>query len=188
MHAIGRTTRALLYGTVLFLVATAAGAQELSPRAYWPTPKGTRVAVFGYSYSFGDVVTDPALPIFGADSKINVGFFGYLQTISLWGRSANVLVELPYIWGTSKGIVEGEPRRRDVSGIGDIGVTLAVNLLGAPSMTPAEFLELRKSPRSILGASVKVVGPTGEYEKDRLINVGANRWAVKAELGYVIPI
>ena len=55
------------------------------------------------------------LPIFGVDSKINVGFFGYLQTLSLWGRTANVLVELPYIWGMSKGIVEGVPRRRDVS-------------------------------------------------------------------------
>jgi hypothetical protein len=170
------------------LWATCSTAQELSPRAYWPAPKGTKVAVFGYSYSFGDVATDPAVPIFGVDSKINVGFFGYLQTLSLWGRTANVLVELPYIWGTSKGIVEGVPRRRDVSGVGDIGVTLSVNLLGAPSMTPREFLEFRESPRPILGASVKVVGPTGEYEKDKLINVGANRWAVKAELGYVIPV
>ena len=36
--------------------------------------------------------------------------------------------------------------------------------------------------------SVKVLAPTGHYEPDELINVGANRWAVKAELGYMIPL
>ena len=55
-------------------------------------------------------------------------------------------------------------------------------------MTPAEMRELREKPRSILGASVKVLAPTGAYEKDKLINVGANRWAIKAELGYIIPV
>ena len=50
---------------------------------------------------------------------------------------------------------------------------------------------LGASQKSALGSSGRgsqVVGPTGEYEKDKLINVGANRWAVKAELGYVIPV
>jgi hypothetical protein len=66
------------------------------------------------------------------------------------------------------------------SGIGDLGVTLSVNLLGAPSMTPADFQKLRANPLPILAASVKVVAPTGHYEVDKLINVSANRWAIKA--------
>jgi hypothetical protein len=32
------------------------------------------------------------------------------------------------------------------------------------------------------------VAPTGNYESDQLINVGANRWAVKAELGFIAPL
>ena len=163
-------------------------AQELTPRAYWPAPKGTKVAVFGYVYSSGDVLMDPSIPLYGVDSKIHTGLVAYLQTINLWGRSANLVVELPHSWGTTKGRIYETPARRDFSGFNDLGFTLSVNLLGAPSMTPKEFLGLRANPRSILGASIKVLAPTGRYEKGRLINVGANRWSFKPELGYIMPL
>jgi hypothetical protein len=183
-----RATQTWFLTSVIALLAAGITAQELTPRAYWPAPKGTKVAILGHSFSFGDVVTDPSLPIVGVDSKINAGLFAYLQTLSLWGRTSNVLVELPHPWGTTVGSLKGEPVSRSFSGVGDLGVTLSVNLLGAPSMTPAEMRELREKPRSILGASVKVLAPTRAYEKDKLINVGANRWAIKAELGYIIPV
>jgi hypothetical protein len=168
--------------------ASTAVAQELSPRAYWPAPKGTKVAVAGYAYSFGDVLTDPSLPITGVDSRIHSVVLAYLQTISLWGRTANFVVELPYVWGTTEGSLAENETRRDVSGIGDAGITLSVNLRGAPSMTPADFQMLRERPHPILGASVKLLVPTGHYESDKLINVGANRWAIKPEFGCIVPI
>ncbi len=183
-----RLPRAVLVWAACILSAAAGTAQELSPRAYWPAPKGTKVLVLGYSYSSGDVLMDPSLPIYGVDSTIGTGFVAYLQTVSLWGRTTNVVVELPYSWGTTKGLLFQVPARRDFSGFSDLGVTLAVNLLGAPSMTPADFQKLRASPHPILGASLKVLAPTGHYEKDRLINVGANRWAAKPELGFLIPL
>ncbi|GMR22247.1 MAG: hypothetical protein BMS9Abin37_0582 [Acidobacteriota bacterium] len=180
-----RATRAVLIEAMCSLLAATGAAQELTPRTYWPAPEGTKVAILGYSHATGDVVTDPSLPIFGVDSKINTGYVAYLQTLSLWSRTANILVELPYLRGTTVGILEGEPRRRDFSAVGDLGVTLSVNLLGAPSMTLGDFQELRRNPHPILGATVKVLAPTGRYEADKLINIGANRWAVKAELGYI---
>lgn len=163
-------------------------AQELSPRTFWPSPKGTRVAVAGYSYAFGDVLMDPSLPIYGVDSRINTGLLAYLQTFSLLGRTANFLLEQPYSWGTTKGLLDAEPARRNFSGFNDLGVTLAVNLLGAPSMNLSDFQELRAHPRPILGANVKVVAPTGNYDKNRLINTGANRWAVRPKLGCILPL
>jgi hypothetical protein len=163
-------------------------AQELSPRSYWPAPKGTRIAFLGYAYTSGDVLTDPSLPVVGVDSRLNNVTAGYLQTLSLWGRTSNLIIEVPYTWGTTEGTLAGQAVRGDVSGPGDIAVTLSANILGAPSMTGQEFQELRQRPHQILGASVKVVAPTGDYDKDKLLNVGTNRWAVKAELGYMIPI
>ncbi len=71
-------------------------AQELSPRTFWPAPEGTKVAVLGYSYSFGDVLVDPSLPIYGVDSRISTVILAYLQTFSLGGRTANFLLEQPY--------------------------------------------------------------------------------------------
>jgi len=173
---------------LLCLWAVGAAAQELSPRSFWPAPTGTRVAVFGYSYATGDVLMDPSLPIYGVDSKISTAFLGYLQTFSLWGRTTNIVVELPYSSGTTKGHLDNDQVQRDFTGFNDLSITLAVNLLGAPSMTPADFLELRANPRPILGASLKVQAPTGHYNTNRLINAGANRWAVKTELGYMIPL
>jgi hypothetical protein len=181
-------TRYLLASATLALLALPAAAQELSPRAYWPAPKGTKLFFSGYVYSWGDVVTDPSLPVVGVDSRLNTVVAGYLQTLKLWGRTSNVLVEVPYTWGTTEGTLEGQPARRDLGGFGDLGVTLSVNLLGAPSMTPPEFQELRKNPRQILGVSLKVVAPTGDYDPDKLLNVGTNRWAVKAEFGCAYPI
>ena len=180
-------TRTLLVAAIFGLLSVPVAAQELSPRAYWPAPRGTQLLFVGYAYSWGDFVTDPSLPVVGVESTINTSVLGYLRTLSLWGRTSNILVEVPYSWGTTEGTLAGQPARRDVTGLGDVAVTLSVNLLGAHSMTSAEFQELRRNPRQILGASLKLVAPTGDYEKEKLLNVGTNRWAAKAELGYAYP-
>ena len=168
-------------------VATAA-AQGLTPRTYWPAPTGTKVGVLGYGYAEGDVLIDPSIPLYGIDSQANVVVAAYLQTFSLWGRTATVLLEAPYQWGTTRGSIGETPVSGTNSGFGDPGVTLTVNLLGAPTMTPEDFQALREKPRPILGASLKVLFPVGQYDPNRLLNAGGNRWAVKAEFGSAIPL
>ena len=168
--------------------ATAALAQELAPRTYWPSPKGVKVAVFGYACTDGDVLFDPSTPLYGVDSQLNLVIAAYLQTFGLWGRTANLLIEQPISWGTTSGLVVDESASRDSSGRGDLALKLTVNLMGAPAMTAPEFQQLRADPHPILGASLKIVAPTGHYDEDRLVNVGANRWAVKGELGYIAPL
>jgi hypothetical protein len=174
----------------LLLLAGAASAlaQELSPRAYWPSPVGTRVLVTGYANATGDVLLDPTIPVYGVDSRINTAFLGYLESFGLWGRTANFLVEVPYTWGTTRGLLGDTPARVDFAGFSDLSATLSINLLGAPAMTPADFLEMRARPRPLLGASIKLVPPTGYYERDRFINVGSNRWAARAQLGAIFPL
>ena len=178
--------RALVIFCIVPVAETA--AQEVTPRLYWPAPKGTQLLVAGYSRAAGDVLFDRTIPLYEVDSDINVGILAYVQTLSLWGRSSNIMVELPYSWGTTKGLVEDYPAQRDFSALGDLGFTLTVNLMGAPSMTREDFLALRADPHPIIGASLKVIAPTGEYDSDRLINVGANRWATRLQLGTIIPI
>jgi len=163
-------------------------AQDLTPRAYWPAPKGTRLLALGYANQSGDVVTDASLPITGVDSKIHSAVVSYQQTVGLFGRTSNLQLQLPYYDGRTTGFVLDESGRREVQGFGDLGATLSINLLGAPSMDGEEFQELRQNPRPILGASIKIVAPTGEYEADKLINIGTNRWAVRARLGYTQPL
>lgn len=175
--------------SLLVLVPLLGHGQELTPRAYWPAPKGTRVATLGMAYTDGDVVPDPSLPIAGINSEIVTTVAGYLQTIDFLGRSANVVVDVPFSSGTTTAEhPELGTLERNYEGLGDIGMTLSVNLMGAPTMDRAGFAALRADPHPILGASLKVVAPTGDYDSDRLVNVGANRWAARAELGYITPL
>lgn len=170
------------------LMSVVSNAQELTPRAYWPAPKGLKVVTFAYQYSTGDILFDPSLPIVGVDSRINLTQFSYLQTINLAGRTANVQFSVPYSWGTTEGAVGGVDQSRYIAGWADARARLSVNLLGAPTMGPAEFQALREAPRPIVGASLQVSVPTGAYEKERLINVGTNRWAIKPAIGYIHPV
>lgn len=163
-------------------------AQEITPRAYWPLPKGTNVFVVAYQYSAGDIVTDQSLPITGVDSNIDYLQLTYQRTFSLLGRSANAQLSLPFSDGVTDGFVDGVYRRRRTSGVMDARARLSVNLAGAPSMDGAGFQMLRKNPRTIVGVSLLIQAPTGEYEADKLINLGTNRWSVKPAIGVIWPM
>ena len=57
-------------------------AQEMTPRLFWPTPKGTKVLVAGYAYTRGDVLFDQSLPIEDADSSFSTGILGYTKPLN----------------------------------------------------------------------------------------------------------
>jgi hypothetical protein len=137
-------------------------AQELAPRAYWPAPVGTNVAVLAYQRNTGDIVIDPSLPITGVESEIDYLQVGYQRYFSLFGRTASAQVSLPYADGFTEGFVEGEFRQRTTTGLTDARVRVAINLRGAPAMDVAGFQALRQDPRTIIGASIVVQAPTGE--------------------------
>lgn len=174
------------------LVATAlsgmAGAQELAPRAYWPAPVGTDVLIVSYQRNTGDIVIDPSLPITGVESEIDFLQIAYQRAFDLFGRSASAQFSLPYADGFTEGIVDGEFRQRKTTGLTDARLRLAINLRGAPAMDVAGFQALRQDPKTIIGASLLVQAPTGEYDSDRLINLGTNRWAVKPAVGMIVPL
>jgi hypothetical protein len=159
----------------------AGDAQELTPRAYAPNPTGGNIVVLGYVRTTGEVLFDPSLPFDDVNAAINGGSLLYGRTFGLFGRSANAAVALPYVWGDVDGLVEGEYRRITRSGLGDLRGQLTVNVLGGPALTPREFAS--HSPGTVLGLSLAVVAPTGQYDPSKLINIGSNRWSLKPEMG-----
>lgn len=170
------------------LLCSTAVAQEIQPRAYWPLPNGTNVLILGYQYSTGDIVTDASLPVTGVDSDIDYLSLTYQRTLGLLGRTANLQVTLPFSKGVTEGFVDDVLHRRETSGVMDTRIRLSINLKGAPSMDAAGFQALRQEPRTIVGASLLVQAPTGEYESDQLINLGTNRWSVKPAVGFIWPL
>lgn len=97
-------------------------------------------------------------------------------------------MSLPYADGVTRGFVDDQFRLRRVSGFADSRLRLAFNLSGAPAMDTQAFQALRQGPRPIVGTSVLLQGPTGDYNPDRLFNVGSNRWSVKPAGGVIRPL
>jgi hypothetical protein len=61
------------------------------------------------------------------------------------------------------------------------GSVLFDGVKGGPAMEPHEFANWRQ--KTLLGVSLKVLAPTGQYDPTKLINYGGNRWAFKPEVG-----
>ena len=177
-----------LWQKILFTVAIVAcplpplQAQDLNPRAYLITPLHANAVTVGYAYFSGNLLFDGAVPITGATGKINVPSVGYYRALNFFGRSANFTAVLPYSVGNYHGTVTGIEASAYRSGLLDSSYRFSVNLKGGPAMDAREFIKWKQ--KTIIGASVKVVAPTGQYDPTKLLNNGSNRWAFKTELGY----
>jgi Putative MetA-pathway of phenol degradation len=107
---------------------------------------------------------------------------GHYHNLNFCGRSANIAVGIPYGVGNFNGKAFDVPKYACRSGLLDSLVRLSVNLKGGPAMKAPEFMKWRQ--HILLGASPKIVAPTGQYNPTQLINWGNNRWAFKPEFGY----
>ena len=174
-----------LVGLVLVTCAPLS-AQELEPKAYSASPVGATFLVTSVARSAGSIVFDPSIPITDVDARINAAFFGVGTTFDLVGKLALVSVAIPYAWGEVSGRVFEEARTVTRAGVADTRVRFSVNLRGNDAMHLGEFV---KAPRkAIVGTSVTVLVPTGEYDRTKLINLGNHRWGFKPEVGLAVPI
>lgn len=170
---------------ILLLTLTAligiAHAQDLAPRAYLITPLHSNAVVLTYSFFDGDLLFDNSVPITGATAKASVSIFSYYHSLPFFGRTASITASLPYGVGNVRGTVLDNDTKAYRSGLFDSTYRLSVNLFGGPAMSVGDFRKWRQ--KTIVGASLRVLAPTGQYDPTKLINYGANRWGFKPELG-----
>ena len=182
VRALGIRLAALL----LAFVPALARAQALEPRLYLPLPIRMNAVVGSYAHQTGDVVVDPSLPVTGFHATMNTGTVALVRTFGVFGRSAQLQAVLPYVTGTARATLAGVDTSRTLSGPADPMVRLSVNLLGGPARRRAEMARVRLG--TILGASLSLTAPLGEYDHTRRLNIGANRWSMKPELGLIQPL
>jgi hypothetical protein len=156
-------------------------AQDLTPRAYVITPIHSNAVVFVSSFFTGSVLFNPTLPISDVTANPKIQIFSFYHSLNLLGRSANIAAVLPYGVGTFEGKVLGTNQSVYRSGLLDFTCRFSVNLKGGPAMSPKDFVKWRQ--KLLIGASLTVIAPTGQYDPARLINQGNNRWGFKPELG-----
>lgn len=166
---------------VMFAVGIVQGsAQDLDPRAYVKAPVKGTILIAGYAHSEGGVLTDPTLPLDDLQATVNSVSVGIARTFDFFGRSAQALVVLPYGWLDATALVSGQPQAASRAGFADMRLRLSILLLGGKTVT---FNEYKKdNTRTILGTSLTVICPTGEYFSDKLINLGTSRWSFKPEV------
>ena len=157
-------------------------AQDLSPRAYVITPLHSNAITLTWSFYDGSINYNGALPVSGATGTYSVPIFSYYHAFSFFGRSANVVAALPYAAGNFQGTVMGAGTHLYRSGLLDSVYRFSVNLKGGPAMPVEKYVKWKQ--KVLLGASLKVVAPTGQYDPTKLINWGTNRWSFKPEFGY----
>ena len=157
-------------------------AQDLSPRAYVITPVHSNAIVLTYSFYSGGIQLDGAAPITNATGRYHVSVLSYYHSFGLLGRSANVNASFPYAVGNFQANIAGVQQQIYRSGLLDLAARVSVNLRGGPSMPIQEMRKWKQ--KTLLGVSLKVVAPTGQYDPTKLVNWSANRWAFKPEFGY----
>jgi len=184
---VQRLVQVCLVVIVIFLFVNAAAlAQDLEPRSYSALPTGLNFLATTYSETNGSVSLDPSLPVTGLKAKIKAYDLAYVRTFSLLGRSASFGIVVPSLHGELSGTVFGKDQRMSRTGLSDIRMRLAVNLIGGPAFTPPELKQ--RIPTTTFGTSIIVIAPTGQYQLSRLINIGSNRWALKPEIGLSQPL
>jgi hypothetical protein len=182
MNYLAARSRAVVPCLIVWLAIAICSAQDLAPRAYVITPLHSNAVNLTQSFYDGNIIFDGTVPITDARARVNVVVLSLSHSLNLFGRTALLSASLPYGVGNFRGTVADAETLAYRSGLFPSSFRFSINLKGGPAMNVQEYLEWRQ--KTIIGASIKLVPPLGQYDPTKLINYGANRWALKPELGY----
>jgi outer membrane putative beta-barrel porin/alpha-amylase len=166
---------------VTVLMITNAKAQDGEPRSYSNTPVGLNFLIAGYLYSQGKIAFNPTLSLADAQFHTHTGALVYVRSLDVGGKSAKFDVILPYSSFSAHALLDGQPAAREMSGFGDPRFRFSINLFGAPALSVKEFANYQQD--LIVGVSLQVSAPLGQYDDSKLLNIGNNRWSFRPELG-----
>ena len=165
----------------LIAIATPVHAQDIEPRSYSNAPIGVNFLIAGYAYTQGGIAFGPALPLTNEELKTSSAILAYARVFDFMGMSGKFDAIVPYASLSGSADFAGEQVTRDVTGFADARLRVSVNFYGAPALKLSEFKDYEQD--WIVGASLQVAFPSGQYDSTRLINIGTNRWFIKPEIG-----
>lgn len=166
-----------------FVMARPAWAQFTDPRNYENFPVGVNQVELNYDYVRANESIDPSMVIEGAHLNLNQWTITYMRYFNLFGRMAWVAPSIPL--AVLNGAVSGTNVSGSVGGAGDSGYEFTWLLKGGPALSPAEFGSYK--PTTVVGVSLNVTAPTGQYRADKILNLGSDRWSFRPEIGLSHP-
>ena len=196
MKSGNRHTRLWAFLATLAIILSFSGpalAVDDGARAYWKGRDGTNMVSFQYlnlNMQASDTQQfDPSQFIYpNSDAEANVMIANYARHFTLFNRASSFAVNIA--GGSADldvntslipsqflppGIAPGTTFSQSTSGFADPSVQLDVNLFGTSQLKSTVDL-VNYEPKWTLDAAVLLAFPIGEYDDDKLVNMGLNRW------------
>jgi hypothetical protein len=176
------------------LLCGTASAQDDGARTYWKAMEGTNIVAFQYlpfaGDTFGSQVFDPVhytYPVSRVQANLvmltygrHFTFLGQPSVFSTSLMGGNLDVESSQ---SPLGLGPAADFQQGAHGFGDPNAQLSVNLAGAPAIK--SFYHISKyEPKAVLDIAVMGAFPIGEYDPDKVVNLGLNRWWTRVALPF----
>jgi len=179
-----------VFVTFLFLSATCFNAlysQDLEPRRWTALPLSTQIIGIGYSHTQGTIFFDPLLNIKDASVTVNSFVLQYLHPFKIGKKSARFDVLIPFSIAHWEGYLNDAYTTVNRNGFADPRLRISVNFLGPEAMKPKELLEYLSEHEvfTVVGASLSVTLPLGQYFDDKILNLGQNHFVFRPQIGFV---
>jgi hypothetical protein len=167
----------------VLLLAVPVRAQFTDPHTYDETPIGVNEIDLIYAHAHSNTSLNTSQSIAGAQLRLNSGNVEYTRYFGVFHRLAWVEAGLPI--ANIEGSIDGSNIQGDSIGDGDLGLQAGLLLKGGPALTEAQYSSYR--PATTVGISLSVTAPLGQYNPDKILNLGANLWSFKPEIGLSHP-
>ena len=177
-----RLSKIFIPAIIFIISGSLSYSQELEPRGYSVIPKDVKGLAFGYSLSSGAIVTDATSPFSDFDVISHSAYAGAFRSFGIFGKLARAQFSVPFVYMSGDLKVNGKDTTGTRIGFGDARFRLGVNIFGSPALSPKDFKKFKEEV--VLGTSVVVSIPTGQYDNTKIINLGSNRWGFKPEIGF----
>jgi hypothetical protein len=150
---------------------------QLPPRFYWKSLSGGNgVPLIFESISGNTNPFDPAHTVTAnADFEATMALMGYAKTFPLFNRAAFAAVIVPMGRISGEVTVNGKTSKQSADGFGDPMLEFDINLIGPPAQMNIPDILLYQ-PGFSVDLLVDLTLPVGEYDSDKQLNIGMNRW------------
>jgi len=150
---------------------------QVPARFYWKSLSGaTAVPLIFESLSGNTNPFDPAHTVTaGANFDATLALVGYARTFPLFDRAAVAALILPMGRISGDVNVKGKSTSLSAEGFGDPMIEFNINLIGPPAQKNIPDV-LRYQPGFSVDLLADLALPIGEYDSDKPLNIGQNRW------------
>jgi hypothetical protein len=147
-------------------------------------PDRTTIASFRLHHLHSNLAVDPGTVADEPHLDTTLGVFQFVQALNFGGGQSFVFLVVP----ASR--IEADDSQADsaksVTGFGDVQLGFVLGVHGTPALAPADYAGHR--PGLAVNLLAKLFFPTGSYNAERSINIGANRWALRLGVPIVYAV